>query len=604
MANFNDFIDQCCLLETPFYGPFYTWTNKQDDSWIAHRLDRALVNEEWFSSYPHSKISILPPALSDHSSILVQLDSTYYSYPKPFRFFDFWVHQNGYHDCVQSSWSKFTAGDPMLRLFRKQRSLKPILRMFNRTHFSDIYVRVKQAASSLAAVQFQLLSNPSCELVLEEKEATSVLLSLQLAEEHFLRQKSRIREVSEGDSNMSFFHRSVKVRNAFNTIRQITSRDGLLLTEPSAVVSEFVSFYKGLLGTADVSVSPPSVDDLVLILDKFVTQEHSDMLVKDVTREEIRKVVFQMDSKRAPCPDGFNATFYKVSWNIIGADFTDAVLGFFNTSKMLPELNATSLTLIPKVKSPSQVREFRPISCCSLFYKCVAKILAARMQLVLPDIISESQSGFVKNRKIVDNILLAQELVRMYNHSNASPRCTIKVDLIKAFDSVSWDYLLNMLIAMRFPLRFIGWLKSCIYTASYSISLNGGLHGFFPAKKGVRQGDPLSPYLFVIAIEGLSRLLDIAGLNRTLPFHPQCLKIKLTHLAFADDMMIFSNGSYHGLEVIVEILQKFATWSGLRVNPEKCEFFSAGIPSHTLVHMQRLSGFQLGTLQLSTWVFH
>ncbi|CAN1293082.1 LINE-1 retrotransposable element ORF2 protein [Linum perenne] len=484
----------------------------------------------------------------------------------------------------------------MLRLFRKQRGLKSALKRFNSSTFSDISKRVTQASLDLASIQVQLLSTPSESLISREKQAVERLLSFQKAEESFFRQKARIRSISEGDSNTSYFHRSVKVRTAFTTIRQIQSASGVTLTDPVFIVNEFVSFYKGLLGTEDVSIVPPSVDSLKGVLNKFLSHDHCDLLCKEVTREEIRSVMFKMDGNRSPGPDGYNATFYKRTWGIIEDDFVEAVLEFFSTSRMLPEFNVTSLTLIPKVANPSQVREYRPISCCSLFYKCIAKLLAVRMQLVLPDVISASQSGFVKGRKIVDNILLAQELVRMYNRTGVSPRSTIKIDLMKAFDSVHWGYLFNMLFAMGFPDKFIGWLRACVVTASYSVSVNGGLHGFFPAKKGVRQGDPLSPYLFVIAIEGLSRLLDIEGSSRRLPFHPQCLKLKLTHLAFADDMMIFSNGSVYGLETIVSVLEKFAGWSGLKVNPDKCEIFSAGIPSCALNHMRSFSGFSLGVL--------
>ncbi|CAN1755394.1 hypothetical protein LINPERHAP1_LOCUS5716, partial [Linum perenne] len=112
------------------------------------------------------------------------------------------------------------------------------------------------------------------------------------------------------------------------------------------------------------------------------------------------------------------------------------------------------------------------------------------------------------------------------------------------------------------------------------------------------------PYLFIIAIEGLSRLLDVAGLSRLLPYHPQCLKLKLTHLTFADDMMIFTNGSYYGLEVIVATLKKFASWSGLKVNPNKCDIFSAGVPHSTLLCMSAFSSFRLGVLpdRQSSWL--
>ncbi|CAN1261908.1 LINE-1 retrotransposable element ORF2 protein [Linum perenne] len=484
----------------------------------------------------------------------------------------------------------------MLLLFRKQRGLKIHLKEFNRLHFGNVSQRVQDASDKLACIQFQLLNAPSSDLVAKERDAITELLAYQKAEEGFLKQKARIRGITEGDQNTRFFHRSVTIRNSFNLVSQITDSDGHIISDPDLIVSEFISYYKLLLGTEDASVKPPAVKDLKNLLCRFITPAHCTLLCKPVTRDEVKSVMFHMSNDRSPGPDGYSAGFYKATWDIVGEDFASAIIEFFDSSNLISELNVTSLTLIPKVANPTQVRDFRPISCCNLFYKCIAKILASRMQLVLPDIISPSQSGFIKDRKIVDNVLLAQELVRTYSHAGVSPRCTIKVDLMKAFDSVHWGYLFNILEAMDFPAHFTGWLKSCVFSASYSISLNGGIHGFFPAKKGVRQGDPLSPYLFVIAIEGLSRLLDSAGISRALPYHPQCLKVRLTHLAFADDMMIFSNGSYYGLEVICDILSKFATWSGLRVNPDKCDIFSAGIPDCALASMKSLSGFRIGSL--------
>ncbi|CAN1799962.1 Transposon TX1 uncharacterized 149 kDa protein [Linum perenne] len=210
--------------------------------------------------------------------------------------------------------------------------------------------------------------------------------------------------------------------------------------------------------------------------------------------------MFKMDGNRSPGPDGFSANFYKSAWGINGENFTEADMGFFQSSKMLRELNVTSLTLIPKVKNPTQVREYLPISCCSLFYKCIAKILSSRKQLVLPDIISKSQSGFIKNWKIVENILFAQELVHSYNHQGVSLRCTAKVDLMKAFDSVHWEYLFNVLTAMGFSEVYLNWLRACVLSTSYSVLVNEGLHVSSRLRKGlrVRQGGPLSPYFLLL----------------------------------------------------------------------------------------------------------
>ncbi|CAN1301928.1 hypothetical protein LINPERPRIM_LOCUS25202 [Linum perenne] len=175
----------------------------------------------------------------------------------------------------------------MLRMFRKQKCLQSALKRFNLDIFSDISKRVTQASSDLASIQSQLLSHPSGALMSSEKLAVENSITLQKAEESFFRQKARIRNISEGDSNTNYFHRSVKVRTAFTTIRQIWSTLGVTLTDPVLIVSEFVNFYKGLLGTEDPSIVPPTVDSLKRVLNKFLSHDHCALLCKEVTREEI-----------------------------------------------------------------------------------------------------------------------------------------------------------------------------------------------------------------------------------------------------------------------------------------------------------------------------
>ncbi|XP_074265897.1 uncharacterized protein LOC141588349 [Silene latifolia] len=129
-------------------------------------------------------------------------------------------------------------------------------------------------------------------------------------------------------------------------------------------------------------------------------------------------------------------------------------MNFFTTGQLLVQVNSTIITLIPKVERPTSVKHFRPISCCNVLYKAISKILCDRLALILPDLINRSQGAFVKGRSILENILICQDLVRFYNRGMASPRCLFKLDLQKAYDSIEWSFLDQMLVALKFPEHF------------------------------------------------------------------------------------------------------------------------------------------------------
>jgi hypothetical protein len=233
------------------------------------------------------------------------------------------------------------------------------------------------------------------------------------------------------------------------------------------------------------------------------------------------------------------------------------VLEFFSSGKLLKETNATIITLAPKKKNPSSMSDYRPISCCSVVYKCITKILANRLRPGLEDIISLNQGAFIPNRSIAENILLAQEIVSDYHKDSGRPRCTLKVDLMKAYDSISWAFILHCLRCFGAPLRFVKWIKECISSPCFTIALNGSLVGFLLGRKGLRQGDPISHYLFVIAMEMFSLLLtEAATTDLRFSFDPKCHSLGLTHLCFANDLLIVSAaqlGSFKGSLWILKI---------------------------------------------------
>lgn len=190
----------------------------------------------------------------------------------------------------------------------------------------------------------------------------------------------------------------------------------------------------------------------------------------------------------------------------------------------------------------------------------------------MPNIISGNQSAFVKGRCISENVLLAQELVNGYNMKNLCPKCTIKVDLRKMFDSIDWSFLLSTLVVLKFPSQFVNWVASCVTSPMFSLVINRGLVGYFEGLKGLKQGDPLSPYLFVIVIEVFSQMLNEPAKLKFTDFHPKCGKIGLTHLVFADDLLIFTKVNLNSVVVVKQILDLFYVFSGLQVNYSKSEF--------------------------------
>lgn len=184
---------------------------------------------------------------------------------------------------------------------------------------------------------------------------------------------------------------------------------------------------------------------------------------------------------------------------------------FFSKGFLPKGLNTTILALVPKKDNATEMRDYMPISCCNVLYKVISKIIANRLKGTFPRCISYNQSAFVKDRLLVENLLLATEIVKDYHKEDVSPRCAMKIDIEKAFDSVHWPFLLNTLRTLNLPEEFVHWIELCVCTPSFSVQVNGELAGFFQSKRGLRQGCALSPYLFVICMNVLSHLLDKAA---------------------------------------------------------------------------------------------
>lgn len=174
-------------------------------------------------------------------------------------------------------------------------------------------------------------------------------------------------------------------------------------------------------------------------------------------------------------------------------------------------VNATIFSLIPKTTTAQTMKDYRPIACCNLLYKVISKVLANRLKIIFPAAVEANQCAFITERLLLENVLLASELVTGYHKTTNKEKCAIKFDISKAFDTVKWSFITSVLQAMGLPPQFIQWIRLCISTAAFSVAVNGSLEGFFTSARGIRQGCSLSPYLYVILNNVLSKLLNKAA---------------------------------------------------------------------------------------------
>lgn len=223
-------------------------------------------------------------------------------------------------------------------------------------------------------------------------------------------------------------------------------------------------------------------------------------------------------------------------------------------------------------------------------------MLVKRLKPLLPSLIVPNQTAFVKGRLLVENTVLASELINGYHKRTSQKRITIKVDIAKAFDTLSWDFLFNCLLGVGLPAEFIARLRACVCTTSFTLGYNGAVHGFFQGRRGLRQGDPLSPYLFVIALNNLSLMLNNAARDLKIKYHHRCEAAKLTHLCFADDLLIFLDGSIESLQAVLQVLREFELRSGLAVSIQKSSFFSSGLTDEDSNLIQFTTGLPQGSL--------
>ncbi|GJV17423.1 RNA-directed DNA polymerase, eukaryota, reverse transcriptase zinc-binding domain protein [Tanacetum coccineum] len=447
---------------------------------------------------------------------------------KAFRFYKFIIDKEEFTDVVKQNWRCDFDGYNMYMLVKKMKNLKgPLKRLAWKN--GNLFQYVKSLEDDLKKAQIKVEANPYDTKAKEDM--TSILHNYNVAlnvEEKLLAQKAKVKWLSEGDRNTKYFHNIVKSRMNQSRIIGISYEKGNWF-EGEMIPDQFVKHFQ-----------------------KFLNKDGDN---EQIEVEEVKDAMFRISDDKAPGPDGFTAKFFKKSWEVTGNDVYKAVREFFMTNRMLGEVNDTLITLVPKVQHPSKVSEYRPITCCNVVYKRISKIITNRITGCLDKLVSINQSTFVPGRLIQDNLLITQELPKGYNRKSGPARCALKIDIAKAYDTIDWNFLEKIIENFGFHDKFIRWVMTCVSSTVFFICVNGERHGYFKSGRGLRQSDPMSPYLFTLVMEVLTLMVQRRiERDNQFKYHWGCKEIKLAQLCFSDDSLMLCNGDYKSVEILKEAI--------------------------------------------------
>lgn len=503
ISTFDNFIVQANLVEIPLIGRTFTWYRK--DGSCKSKLDRMLVNEDWLNTWPHYVIKSSGRTLSDNCPIFMEASVQDWG-PKPFRFINSWTTHPNFIHFINIKWNEYRVeGWAGFRLKEKLKLMKADLREWNKSVFGIIEKQIESTRLDVEALdKVDDTFGLETEEIIRRNKCTAELTRAMIWWDSFMSQKARIKWLNEGDVNSSFFHSWINKRAKQRGIEAVLVDNRWLETAgeiKEAATPHFKNQFK-----AKRLFRPQIPMDL---FEKRLSNVEIEVLDARFTEDEIKEAIWGCDSNKSPGPDGFSFAFIKENWCNMKGEVMQMMEEFFEHGRIVKGLNSSFIVLIPKKEGSKSFEEYRPISLIGCLYKIIAKTLANRLSKVLDVVISENQSAFVGGRQILDGIVILNEMMDEAKKRKIK-RAFFKVDFAKAYDTVDWDFLDDMLKGLNFSTKWRKWVRECVASASSSVLINGSPSDVFNHERGIRQGDPMSPFLFLIVAEGLCLLVKRA----------------------------------------------------------------------------------------------
>lgn len=498
-------------------------------------------------------------ATSDHCPLHLALDAPLQPHRR-FRFELFWTKLEGIDEAVEEAWTcDSSITDPFLRLDFLLWKTAHDLMVWGQRKAGNIKLQI--AIANWIILHLDRVMDHRVLFAGERwPRNTLKLTSLGLAslERMIARQRSRIHWLAEGDANTKLFHLVANGRKLRNFIPALHHGD-VVITEQSGKEEAFYAAYKELLGTCHAREH--SIDLEFLGMTPLDLHELDEIY----TEEEVFAVVKTMPADRAPGLDGFIGLFFHRAWNIIKGDVMAAIHKLqLGNGRGFGRLNQAIITLIPKKPDACCIGDFRPVSLLHSIPKINAKLMASRLCPWMGEFVSINQSAYIHGRNIHDNSMLVRQVARNLHRRNAK-EVMVKLDISQAFDSLSWSFLLEVLWAKGFSELWCSRLVTFLATASSRVLVNGCPGRKCRHVKGLRQGDPVSPLLFIIAMDTLTALVTKAQAWGAIITMPGCSPFQRLSV-YADDVILFIRPTIADLSFTREALQLFGTASGLHVN--------------------------------------